>query len=511
MVTRIDHARYPWEDVRLWAFPLLVAGLAGLADAGWVALFPGRGLGVLAAALGAAAVGLGATATALHPRSARWTSEGHVLPVLWPVVVAFALVRPVAGPGFWAFAWSCALLLYVWAKTRAFVRSAIRRTIPGPFGGPAQMAPPADGEVSGAVFAAEVGRATTDVLWGVGTWLALCALGAGGAGHGRDRLFFLGLAAAGGSLALGAWTARAEVLAAAAGTGAAVQPGFARLWWWAAVPVVCACLVAGAVFPTYPAPLQHGTLAQGVVRVADFWTARMNAGSAAGAGASVRRAPVNGGARTVLVLALLLVAAFAWPLRRWTRRWLTRAGVPDAPGGDVQESILLRDRIAQWWRACRHWWARLWRRPVLGAPPRWRPQRVSPPPAPPPARSWGPEADVDDLRGRVRAAYARLLLAAAGFGLARATGHSPRAYHAWLQRQVRAADAPLAELTGAYEEARFSRHPVEAGAVEAAEANARAVAYALDAATRSHRRGARQDEGLRWTAPRGFGRGKSAR
>ncbi len=503
-----EGSRFPWGDLRLWAFPLLLGGLGGLADAGWAELFPDRAPAIVAVGVASFLVALGTTAVALHPRAARWTAAGNVVPALWAVLVALALARPISGPAFWAFGWSCALLLYIWTKARGFVRSAVRQTMAGPLGGPAGLLPPIGGGIGGAAFAAHVAHATVDVLWGVGLWVAFCDLGRRGTAHGG--LVPLALAAGAGALCLASWANRAAVWAESRGRGTLVQPGFVRGWWWAAVPAICLCLAAGLVVPLYPAPLQHGSIGAVVVRIAAFTTARFQQVQPLpppGRGLPHARAD----ARTLVAfLVLLLIAGLAWPLRRVTARLLARIGLGDEGRWqtEAEERVPWSARLGAWWTRFRGFWHRLFarQRPQWRGP-HWRPLTPPPPRAVDP-RPAGPEAARDDLRGRVRAAYGRLLQRARLLGLARSAAHTPRQYREWLNRQVPAGQAPLAELTRVYEEARFSRHAVDPATAQNAEMDAQAVEYALDTFTRSRRPTPKHEERLQWTAPRGFGRGK---
>lgn len=502
----VGSVAYPWGDLRLWAFPLLLAAVGGLADAAWGGVFPGRAPNVWGACLACGLVAAGATATALHPRAARWTAGGNVLPALWAILIAFALARPVSGPRFWAFAWGCALLLYIWSKARAFVRSAIRLTLSYPFGRRAGLAPAAGEGLTGAAFAAHMAHATIEVLWGVGMWVALCDLGrrtVASAGH-----IPLALAAVAAALCLASWAQRAQVWAEAAAADVRVQAGFQRYWWWTVVPVVCVCLIVGILVPSYPAPLQHGSVGAAVVRIASFWAPTLHPGHPLLPAAPRPAPPPGDGGLLVALLPVVFVLALAWPLRRLTVRLLERGGLPEALPADGPAEGSERGGWRGWWARLLAFWRRLRRRqPRLWGEPNWRP-RDPPPLLRPTPPSRGPEAARDDMRGRVRAAYARLLHSARRFGLGRRDADSPRAYQAWLRERAPAGQAAMAQLTQAYEEARYSRHPVDQHAAEGAEQDAQAVTYALDMLTRARRPQPQREEHLHWTAPRGFGRGK---
>lgn len=533
---------YPYRDLRLWAVPVSGAALAAVANSAATALLPGREPATPVLALAAAALGALCLGLALHPRARHWTAEGNVAPSVLAALAAAAVAPPVAGPGFWAFAWAAIVLLLVWSRCRGLVRTVVRlapdlaalpqvpprgrrrpllpRWWPGwgrtPQGGVGGTPPASDpgaapglGEAApsplagaraprsteGQPFAVLAGAALLDGLLLVGAWVALSDGGAGDSG-GAAREVAAAVAAA-GVLALAAWIGRAEVLRRAAGEGSAVQADFARLWWWAAAPALTACLLVGSAFPLYPAPLQGPTLARWITTVLGHLLAGAPLPAARATPARLHAQAVTGLGLTGLWMLLLLLL---WPAQRWLRRVLNRPGA--------------RPRSAprpHWVRRLRLWWARLAGRRRPGPPPlahgRWWPvgQPAPRPGGPPPriaAAAWGP----DDWRGRVRAAYVRVLREAATVGMGRQASQTPRRFLAALLVRATAARFPLESLTAAYERARFSRHPLGADAAVRAEDDARAAAYGIALSARSERARhgvAPRDEGLRWSAPRG--------
>ena len=84
-----------------------------------------------------------------------------------------------------------------------------------------------------------------------------------------------------------------------------------------------------------------------------------------------------------------------------------------------------------------------------------------------------------DPRGRVRRAYRHLLVEAWQRGHLRAPGQSPRRFGDTLQPQVGEAASHLRALTGLYEEARYSGHPVAGTDADRATLHARAAVRAL--------------------------------
>lgn len=516
-------ARYPWRDLRLWAAPLFAGGLAAVANAAWLAFAPGRGVGSGEVALAAALVALLGVGVAVHPRAALWTAEGHVIPSVVPVLMAALLAPPVAGPRFWAFLWTAALLLFVWTRTRGIVRSVVRLGLDLPADGSAgrgEVAPPSPrGEARlqsarAALLAAGsrpvgelLGLAALDGLLAVGAFAALCDAGTGaGAGlAGGASVHVLGAAAAAaGALALAAWSGRADVLRRAEAEDAGVQRGFSRLWWWAVAPAAALCLALGAALPSYPAALQGGLFARLLMSfLGPFTTA--GAAGALPPGPAVLRAENQAGLILAAVCAVVLV--LAWPARRVVERAL---GVPSGEDGLEEEPITFRRRLVLWWGRLGNRWRGLFGRrparpPMLGA---WR-LHAAPPGAPRRAAP-GPErlaAARDDARGRVRAAYGNMLREAGAAGFRRDAAQSPRGFLAWITPRARPARFPLESLTAAYEQARFSTHPVAEGEAQQAEGDARAVAYGLAVARAEERRRAGQpqpDPALRWTAPRGL-------
>ncbi len=533
---------YPYRDLRLWAVPVSGAALAAVANSAATALLPGREpptavLALAAAALGALCVGL-----ALHPRARHWTAEGNVAPSVLAALAAAAVAPPVAGPAFWAFAWAAIVLLLVWSRCRALIRTVVRlapdlvalSSVPprgrrrpllprwwprwrgtpqsGAGGIPAASeAEPAPGPGNAAArplasaraprsteaqpFVVLAGAALLDGLVLVGAWVALSDGGARDSGGAAREV--AAAAAAAGVLALAAWIGRAEVLRRAAGEGSAVQGDFARLWWWAAAPALAACLWVGSAFPLYPAPLQGPTLARWITTILGHLLAGAPLAAARATPARLHARAVTGLGLTGLWMLLLLLL---WPAQRWLRRLLDRSGV--GPRSAPRPHWVGRLRL---------WWARVAGRLRRGPPPphgRWWPARdPAPRPEAPSPRiaeaAYGPE----DWRGRVRAAYVRVLREATAAGMGRQVSQTPRRFLAALVRRAAAARFPLESLTAAYEQARFSRHSLGMDAAVRAEDDARAAAYGIAVSARSERVrhgvvGPR-DEGLRWSAPRG--------
>lgn len=514
---------YPWRDLRLWAAPLFAAGLAAVANAAWLAFAPGRAVSTALIAAAAALVAAAGVAVAVHPRAAVWTAEGNVVPSVLPVIVAAAVAPPVAGPGFWAFAWSACLLLYVWSRTRGIVRSIVRLCVALPedgSGGRGESAPPPPRglarirQARAAVASAGArplgelaGAATLDGLLAVGLWTALCDAGAGaGAGvAGGAAVHVLGAAAAcGGALALAAWAGRADVLRRAQAEEAGVQHGFSRLWWWAVAPAAALCLAVGAAVPTYRAPLQGGAVSRLVMGFLGHMTTR-----AAAAALPANPAMVRAQNQTGLVLAAVCAAVLVlgWPARRVVQRVM---GGMYTEEPSAEDPIRFGERLRLWWARLSARWAGLMgrdRRPV----PRygtWRPLGA----APAGGGRHGPavpevlRASRGDIRGRVRAAYGNVLRQAGAAGFGRDAAQTPRGFLAWIAPRAKPARFPLESLTGAYEEARFSTHAVTEGDADRAEGDARAAGYGLALAQAEQRRRAGQpeaDPALKWTAPRG--------
>ncbi len=485
---------YPWGDPRLWGWAVLVGGLGGMADLGWSGLIPGRSPGAWWEAAGSALVGLSVVGVALHPRSAGWTAAGNVVPAIWPVLVAFALAPPVAGPAFWRFGWTAALLLYVWSKSRAFARAAVASTLPAPVGREGvPWAPPA------------VGRAAVDILWGVGLWLGFCDLGAGGSvglALGGAHLL-LGAAAALGALGLASWTVKADLVRQAHAQGVGIQEAFSRLWWWALAPAVALFVTLGALVPTYPAPLQRRQLSDWILQGVRYWTTNTAAGLVPPTPAQARAANAD---ELILAVVGLLVLLVAWPARRLAMALVDRARgrVPERP----EDGLAWRERWQLWWQALAdRWRRRKTSQTLLRGQGRWIPPHTVPPVRTPVAPSFVPSpAWHTDERARVRAAYRGVLGHAANLGVGRQAGVTPRRYLGWLLGRARRAEGPLSALTGRYEEARFSLHPVDVDQASKSEDDARVVRYALDMTLRDRQRQpAPAEEGLHWSAPRGFG------
>jgi hypothetical protein len=516
-LTRPSHrVPYPWRDVRLWAGPLLMAGVAGLANLAWAGFVPGRSGPTWAVAAAAAGVALAGIGVALHPRARRWTAEGNVVPSVVALIAAAAVVAPALGPELLGYLWTAGCLLFVWSKTKDLVRSAVRLALVlpddrAPGAGTAHPAP-RPVPVGEAPFATLVARAVLDALLGAAAWTALCDLGAAGAAPGGGAVAFggparlaLAAAAAGSALALAAWTGRAAELRRAAGEGAEVQRGFSRLWWWAVAPAVALCLGVAAVLPPYPAPLERQGLARLILAYAELWT---GTGGQVPLGAVPTPEQVRAQDRTALALAVICLAAvlLAWPLRRPLERLWGGGADPE----DLElEPLGWRDRLRLWWgRLWERWWGWWGRRqaPVRTLRP-WRPLGV-PAGSGPRDPAWPQRrvAATDDLRGRVRAAYANVLREARLVGLGRRASDTPRRYLGWLLPRARPARFPLESLTAVYEVARFSTHPVTAEDAERAEGDARAASYGLHVAVAERRRQAGEpapERGLVWTPPRG--------
>jgi|GEM_PF-4405231 len=114
----------------------------------------------------------------------------------------------------------------------------------------------------------------------------------------------------------------------------------------------------------------------------------------------------------------------------------------------------------------------------------------------------GPDADIDpsllerlwgfvDPRAAVRLTYRRFLRTMADAGADRAAGQSPRAFEAAVRARDLAGPG-IADLTGAYELARYSGRPGERGWVERARRGWAAVAARLSAGRRGRRAGDRR-------------------
>ncbi len=519
---------FPWRDLRLWAAPALLAGTGALANLAWGGFLPGRAPATWAVAAAAAVLGLVMVDLSLHPRSQLWTAEGNVVPSVAAVLLAFAVAPPALGPRLLVFLWTTVMLLFLWVRARDLVRSAVRMTLQLPTdgsGGFGEMAPaaprgasvdrrrmwwqgrstlvPGDGPLG-----ERTGRAMLDALVGAGLLAAVCDWGAGSGAvlaTGALRTLAAGLAV-GAVLALAAWTGRADALRRAAAEDAGVQHGFSRLWWWAVVPAVGACLAIGVALPTYPALLQGGRLQHVVLGYADY-----AAGYAGGPEAPVVPTAQQAAAQntTGLVLAGLCLVALilAWPLRRYVERVVDRAvGMTPVPG---EPRLTFAERLRWWWGRTVETWRRLFgrRRPPvrhgtwrpLGAPEGRRGGEA-------PAWEAGVPPAAHDARARVRVAYGHVLREARQAGFARHVADTPRRFLGWVVTRARPARFPLESLTAAYEYARYSLRPVAAEQAQQAEGDARAAAYGLNVAVHEQRRHAGQpdsDPGLKWTAPRG--------
>jgi hypothetical protein len=506
--------RYPFRDLRLWAGTALCVALAALADMAWTALAPGRAAPVVAVGAAAAVVAAGNLGLALHPRARRFIAARQVPPPVLPLVGAVACVRPALGPALFAFCFTLAVLLFVWQRSAALVRSAVRLALVLPADGSSargEVAPPGaglrPGRRRGVAATSRLGdelvtAAVLDAVLLTALVVAACDLGAGraaGALHAAARLM-LAVAAGGAALGLVAWAGRMQVLRRAEAEEAGVQPGFSRLWWWAVVPAVAACLLVGLALPRYGAPLQGPALGGLVVGFVELVTGATGTRPAAGL------SPTPGGGITVVLAAgcLALILLLAWPLRAAVERTILGGRRPDDAAAPP---LGLGLRLRLWWERLRQSWGK--RSPARGRPSgTWRllpppPERraaVPPPEAPPPPSG--------DARLRVRAAYGRVLRDAAATGVGRRAHESPRGFLAAILRRAAEARLPLEGLTALYEVARFSRRPLEPGAAERAEADARAAAYGLHIAQGERRRRSggqpAPDPALRWTAPRGM-------
>lgn len=517
------------RDLRLWAAPVLFGGIAAVANLAWGTFLPGRGAATWVVALAAAVLALALVGVALHPRSRRWTAEGHVVPSITAVFLAFAVAPPAEGPRLLIFLWTAVLLMFLWSKARGLVRSAVRMTLVLPkdgSGGAGEAAPPVpEGRAApgrmlwwqrrGSLVGGSgplgpgVGRAMLDALVAVATLTAVCDLGAGArstlaSGAARTLAATLGGAAL---LALAAWTGRADALRQAAAEDVGVQHGFSRMWWWAVAPVVGACLAIGLLLPTFPAPLQGGTLSHLALGYAAFLTGF--------AGPPLppyipTAAQVHAQNTTGLILAGLCLGGLilSWPLRRPVERALRRAAGIVEPGPELR--LTLPERLRLWWaRTVEAWLGLLGRR---RRPPTrhgtWRPMGRADASTGRTADPRGPGAHTipDDHRGRVRAAYGNILGEARQAGFGRRAADTPRRFLGWLVPRAQSARFPLESLTAAYELARYSRRTVAVEDAERAEGDARAAAYGLQVAVAEQRRRAGQpapDPALKWTAPRG--------
>lgn len=150
------------------------------------------------------------------------------------------------------------------------------------------------------------------------------------------------------------------------------------------------------------------------------------------------RAATRGG---TLLIVLAVAALIFWAALRRSG-WLT---TPE--GDEVREGILSRELLLAQLR-------RLFTR-----------RRPEPPP-PPYLTLDGP---LDDPRLRVRRAYQDLLAWAASYNLARAAGQTPLAYSSHLMRALPEARDAIAEVTGAYLQARYAAEPPTPEAARRAE------------------------------------------
>ncbi len=460
----------------LFAAPL-IAGLAGLADAGWVRLFPGLGVAVPWLVGAAALVCLAVVVPALHPRFGRWGETLAALPPVLPLGLAVLLAPPTGGRGLLRLGWAASLLLLAWVQSRGLVRNTGRR---GPAAESALVA------LGGLVVTGAI-RVVVDRALGSGMGVTGSALAAM---VGAAALLWAALA----------W--QATVVRRSVAAGAQVDRGFRREWWLTLPAVVAVSLLPGALVPTYPAPLRGSGMGRLVVRFIEV-TAGRSPRLPTSAVAAVEAGRAAGTTGVWLAVGCLLVLILVWPARPLLERLLDRlVGMTSLTPPPTPP---WRQRLRGWWLALREGW--LPRRPARmpAAGRRWRSLPPDPGPriAVPAGRAPGvvPQGE----RERVRAAYARFLRAARGAGLARAPAHTPRRFLAWVGSRAAAVRFPLETLTGRYERARYADAPVSSEESEAAEHEARAAAYVLDVAQLQLRRTREgpAEAGLRWTAPRG--------
>lgn len=503
---------FPWWDLRLWAAALLGGGLGAAAGVGWRVLAPAHAVSTGGLALAGAAVAAAVVAVALHPRAARWTAEGNVLTAGVAVLAAAAVAPPIYGTRILAFLFAACALLFVWSRGAALARSVVRLCVDLPdreAGDDRRSAARLDRWRSAKESLVQrplgerAAAATLDGLLLAGLWLALCdaAAGPGGGLVGGWSVHVLAAAAAcAAALCLAAWAGRADVLRRARAEQANIQPGFGGLWWFAVVPAVALCVAVGAAVPTYRAPLQGHAVSGLVLGVVGPLT-QGGAGAFVPPPATAAQMHAQDVTGLVLAAVCLVLLIAAWP----GRRLLLRAVGASGEAGPAE-------RIP-WAERWRRFWALFFRgRRRRGAVEHHRswPLRPVAPPMPPrrePAVLRRHYAAIEDVRGRVRVAYGNVLEQAGSAGLARPAGHSPRSFLDWIVSRATPVRFALESLTGNYEEARFSTHPLPAERAVRAEDDARAVAYGLAVTREEARRRAQAESstgGLKWTPSRGL-------
>ncbi len=488
-------ARFPWADLRLWASAAFAAGLAAVANVAWRAAIPGRAAPTPAVAAAASVVALTSMGLALHPRLAPWVVRaGRTVPVP-SVALSAALAPPRLGPAFWTFVWTLAVLMWVWLvvdRLAAALVGAMSRAASGPAGGGGRRWGLGRG---GAV---RVGDALLGPLGTLGLWIAACDLALRDAAGGwTGARLWTGALVAATCLLLASWWARAAAVRRAREEGATLAAGFAAQWWWAAVPAVAVCVLAAALWPRYPAPLQGG----GLQRLVLAYVGRLGTPPA-------DVAQGEGGGTALLLLLSALAAALAWPgrglVQRAARRVLGRAAPLDRG-----EAITLRLRLLGWWDRLRGLLGILRPRGRAMRHGTWRPLAPTPPPRRAPAPTAVPSPLGGSARARVRAAYAQFLREASAAGLRRPVADTPRRYLRWLVPRAAPARFPLESLTDTYEEARFSAHDLAEDVATRAEGDVRAALYGVRLALRQ--RAGRTGDALRWTPPRGVSRNRRER
>ena len=456
----------------------MVGGLAGLADAGWLRLFPGVGASVPLLAGAATAVCLAVVLPAALSRPGRLGAQLAALPPVLPLGLALLLAPPTEGRGLLRLGWTAALLLLAWRQSRDLIRDAGLRG-PGP-------------------------TTTAVVLGGLAVTggIRVVADRAAAAPTGAMGIAMAGLVA-GAALSWVAMVRRGEVVRSALAAGARVDRGFRREWWFAVPAAIAISLLPGAVVPPYPAPLRGAGLGHLVVRFIEATAGRSPRPpmSPTLAAAARQAAGLTG---VWLAAACLLVLILVWPARGLMERLLDRlTGMTSLP---PTQRTPWRQRLLGWWLTVHEWWRGRHRpRGTPGGGGRWRlavpaiakrsetrAERGLP---------LAPQGD----RARVRAAYARFLQAARAAGLARVPAHTPRRFLAWMGARAAPVRFPLETLTQRYERARYAEGALAPGESEAAEREAAVAAYVLDVAQAQRRRAGESPAaaGLRWTAPRG--------
>ena len=487
--------RFPWADLRLWTGAAFAAGLAAVANLAWRAAIPGRAVPTPAVAAAAAVVALTSLGLALHPRLAPWIVQaGRTVPVP-SVALSAALAPPRLGPAFWTFAWTLAVLMWVWLvsdRLAAALVGAVSHTASGPTrAGGRRWGLRRGGGV-------RVGDALLGPLGTLGLWIAACDLALRDAAGGwTGARLWTGAAVAAACLLLASWWARGVEVRRAREEGATLAAGFAAQWWWAAVPAVAVCVLAATLWPRYPAPLQGG----GLERLVVAYVGRLGTPPA-------QVTQGEGGGSALLLLLSALAAALAWPgrglVQRAARRVLGRA----APV-DPRQGITLRLRLLGWWDRLRGMLGILRPRGRSVRHGTWRPLTAVPPARRAPDPTPVPPPPGGGARARVRAAYGQFLREASAAGLRRPVADTPRRYLRWLVPRAASARFPLESLTDTYEEARFSAHDLAEEVAARAEGDARAALYGMRLALRQ--RAARASDTLRWTPPRGISRNRRGR